>query len=63
MAEENPEWSISDRLKFSNRWLHRFKKRCGLKLVKLHGEAATVDPNAIQEASYLKLQKMREFDP
>ena len=53
LAEQNPEWAISDEFKFSYGWLHRFKQRCGLKLMKLHGEAATVDPNAIQEASNL----------
>ena len=43
-------FKVSENFKFSSGWLQKFKKRNGIKLVKLHGEAASVDFDAVEKA-------------
>jgi hypothetical protein len=38
----------NERLGLSDRWLASFKKRCGLKEFKQHGEAGSVDPADVE---------------
>ena len=43
-------FNVSQDFKFSSGWLQRLKKRHGINQVKLYGEAASVDLEALKKA-------------
>jgi hypothetical protein len=50
------------RVKLSDGWLRGFKKHCGLRELKRHGEAGSADPAAVQ-AERVRVQKILEKYP
>ena len=49
--------SQDERLKLSDGWLTSFKKRCGLREFKRHGEAASADPETVEK----ERERLREL--
>ena len=46
-----------ERLKLSDGWLTSFKKRCGLREFKRHGEAASANPETVEK----ERERLREL--
>lgn len=50
-----------DKLKLSNGWLSRYKERFGLKQLKRHGEAASVEQKTVEDERKRVQEIIKEF--